>query len=470
MRGVIGKSLNPEVILKFTEAFGSWLIDKVGEKPKVLVGMDPRTTGPMIKKIAIGALQSVGAEVLDTCLCPTPALLFGHKNMDCDGTVIISASHNPPQYNGMKCLGPHGTYLGDEDLKEINSYFYGEKEPKHVKWDEYIPVFQVKNLVEQYFIDMKKYLDMDVFKAQNERKRKKLKVIVDTGCGAGSGVTASFLTELGCNAIEINNERQEDGSYPRMFEPTIEHLSILTEKIDEIGCDVAFAHDFDADRVTLIGERGQIYREDVILALIWKHILEKGKRENVDSIKLVTNCASSLMLDDLAEKYGATIEHTPVGERNLAVKLNQIKDTTKEGKNTLIFGGEGSCGGFMYPEFNNTRDGIFAAVMICEILLSTGKTITELVEEIPSYHSTRKNVKLEGVSAMEIMNPLKEHLDKNSIPYETIHNDVKVFGKDEWTLVHPSNTEPIIRIITEAKTEERTEELVKEMDQTISNL
>jgi len=258
-----------------------------------------------------------------------------------------------------------------------------------------------------------------------------------------------------------------------MFEPTINHLSKLERTIQELGCDVAFAHDFDADRVTLIGEKGQVYREDVIVALLWKHILERAQQQNKKTIKTVTNCASSLMLDDLAKEYGATIKHTPVGERNLAVAMNNLKEETSKNSakdDPLIFGGEGSCGGFMYPNFNNTRDGIFAAVLICETLLKTRKTVSELVAEIPTYESTRKNIHLEGKSPKLIIDKLKEDLEQKGTAYDTIDKDVKVFGQNEWTLVHPSNTEPIMRIIAEAKTTKRTEELVKSMHEKLMKL
>ena len=469
MRGIFGDSLTSEVIIRFCEAFGHWLRTKKNNTPKVLIGMDTRTTGSIVKNLALGALQGVGVRIIDVDVCSTPALLYGHKYFQCDGTVIISASHNPPIYNGMKCLAPTGTFLSKEELSEINTFFTLEKPVSYVEWNKVISIETRSDLTRIYLDAMKEFLDLNTFQSQ---KKQPLRVVVDPGAGAGSGLTATFLHELGCEVLEINAKLKPDGTFPREFEPIKPHLLDLGQKIAEFKADVGFAHDCDADRVGLIGETGEIYPEDVILALIVNYTLNKAKQKQKippSQIHMVTNCASSLMLDDLAEKFQVKLNKTPVGERYLAEKMNLLlKD--KDPNQNLIFGGEGSCGGFMLPAFNNTRDGIFAAVNICAILIETSKKISELVAELPHYVSLRKKIQLAKVSANSIMENLRTHLKKNKIDFETIDNDAKIMGDYEWTLVHPSNTEPIIRIITEAKTEQRARELLDEMDLLIEKL
>jgi phosphomannomutase / phosphoglucomutase len=471
MRGIIGKNLFPEVIIRFCEAFGTWLRQKTGRAPKVLVGMDTRTTGPMVKNLSLGALQSVGAILLDADVCPTPALLFGHKFYECDGTVIISASHNPPQYNGMKCLAPSGTFLSREELEEINQYFHGHQSNHYVDWVDYTQIKQIPELVKIYVSEMKKNVDLTLFSNQKE---KKLKIVVDAGAGAGSGITSAILSNLNCDVVEINDKLNADGTYPRDFEPIIAHLQDLSKKIIEIGADIGFAHDCDADRIGLINEKGEIYPEDIILGIIVNHILKDATDKDRKGVKyqdifMITNCASSLIFDDLTDKYGGQTIHTPVGERYLAEKMFQLMDEDKDHKN-LIFGGEGSCGGFMLPTFNNTRDGMFAAVKIAEIMLKTNKKISELADELPTYVSVRKKVALESQAALDIMQKLKEYHQTQEIGFESIDNDIKINGDHEWTLVHPSNTEPIIRIITEATTRDKATKLLDEMDSIIKSL
>jgi phosphomannomutase len=484
MRGIIGENLFPEVILHFCEAYGSWLRDKRDARAqkalavssalysptcRVLVGMDSRTTGPLIKTIAIGALQSVGIEVIDAGVCSTPVLLFGQKYLKCDGTAIISASHNPPQYNGMKCLSYTGTFLSREELDEINAYFNNRVPKRYVSWQAIQPVIEDKTLTESYFAHMKQFLDLKAFEGQRVNP---LKIIVDPGAGAGVGVTARFLTDLGCDVTEINTQLIGPSQFPREFEPIKPHLGVLAYKVQDLHAAVGFAHDCDADRLGLINEKGEIYPEDIILGLIVDYMLKEEQMKSPDdrrSSVLVTNCASSLIFDDLAARYHATISYTPVGERYLAEKMNLlISNDTHHSQ--FIFGGEGSCGGVMLPAFNNTRDGIFAAIKIAEILIKTGKSLTELVDNLPKYISLRKKIQSPGSDALVLMKKLKTHLQSRGLSFQEIDNDVKIIGNKEWTLVHPSNTEPIIRIITEATTEQRAQILLDEMDQMLQQL
>lgn len=478
MRGIFGQNLFPEVILKFCEAFGTWLqakrkgssfSEKINSRCTVLVGMDTRTSGPLVKHLAIGALMSVGVDIIDMDVCATPLLLFGHKLYKCDGTIIISASHNPPQYNGMKCLAPSGTFLSKEELEEINQYFYEIIPKNFVPWNEQGTVTTRTDLYDKYVGSMQSFLNFSIFK---EKQKNALKVIVDPGAGAGTGLTARILQILGLNVIEINSKKLGTYEFPREFEPIKPHLSKLSQTVIETQAQVGFAHDCDADRLGLIGEKGEIYPEDTILAIIVEYLLQQEAKKEPNMRKkplIVTNCASSLVLDDLALKYKGAIIHTPIGERYLAEKMNQLLGDPAHSKD-FVFGGEGSCGGVMIPLFNNTRDGIFAAVKICEILLNTGKKISELVNELPQYVSVRKKLNVKGSDALVIIKKLEVYLIQEKIPFERIDNDVKIHGEKEWTLIHPSNTEPIIRIITEAPSSRRAEELLDEMDKLIAKL
>lgn len=423
----------------------------------------------MIKSLVNGALVSVGVDIIDVGVCATPLLLFGHKIYHCDGTVIISASHNPPEYNGMKCLAPSGTFLSREELEEINQYFYGIEPNHYVGWKELGRWIQKTDLFRDYVSAMKQYINVDLFK---QSKGKPLKALVDTGAGAGSGVTSVILRDLGVNVIEINNKMRGSYEFPREFEPIKPHLTELSQKVLDLHADVGFAHDCDADRLGLLNEKGEIYPEDTILAVIVDDMLQQEQKRKEGSVRepiIVTNCASSLALEDIASKYGGRVIRTPVGERYLAEQMMILMKSPKA-KGQYIFGGEGSCGGLMLPSFNNTRDGIFAAVKICELLLAAKKPLSELIEGLPKYVSLRKKLALQKTGALDLMHKLKDYLKKQGTSFQEIDFDVRISEPKEWTLVHPSNTEPIVRIITEAPTETRAQALLDLMDKLLTQL
>ena len=216
--------------------------------------------------------------------------------------------------------------------------------------------------------------------------------------------------------------------------------------------DVGFAHDCDADRLAIIGENGNYYPEDVGLALIAEDYL-KNNVGKVEEVTFITNLASSLMFDVIAEKYGAEVKRTPVGEVFLIEEMNKVLRENKL-KNNLILGGEGSCGGVILPSFNSTRDGLFAAAKIVEILVNTGEKISKLVSKLPKYYSFRKNIVINPKDTTSIINGIKQELIDEGEVVEQVGWDLRFTKEKDWfVLIHPSNTEPIIRVISEAKRE-----------------
>ncbi|MFX0138329.1 MAG: hypothetical protein ACFFDN_32105, partial [Candidatus Hodarchaeota archaeon] len=230
--------------------------------------------------------------------------------------------------------------------------------------------------------------------------------------------------------------------------------------------DIGFAHDSDADRLAIIGENGVCYPEDIGLALITDFYLKNQKDINKE-IFFVTNLASSLRFEAIAEKYNAYVIRTPIGEKFLTEEMDKI--LLKSSKNRLVFGGEGSCGGVMFPDFNSTRDGIFAAAKIIEILVKTGEKVSKLVSSLPKYYSHRVNIDIKDRDVLSIIKNVKNELKEEGELFEQINHDLRLSQEKEWfVLIHPSNTEPVIRIISEAKREslarvycETTAELVK---------
>ncbi|MBA7671665.1 Phosphoglucosamine mutase [subsurface metagenome] len=377
------------------------------------------------------------------------------------GGIIITGSHNPQEWNGLKLLSTR-TFLDNNDLEIISNHL------KTIDLNSYKTALSdsensVKSLnpITNYVQDLLNYIDYREVKSHNN-----LKVVIDTGAGAGKLVTPKVLSELGCDIKLINDELLINEDFPREIEPIKQNLTDLIMEVWQGKYDIGFAHDTDADRLAIIGENGVCYPENIGLALITEYYL-KNQEDSNKEICFVTNLASSLRFEAIAEKYNARIIRTPIGERFLTLELENL--ILKSPKNQLVFGGEGSCGGFMFPYFNNTRDGIFAAAKIVEILVKTGENVSNLVAELPKYYSHRIKISIKNVDTKSIIKKLKNELIDEGEEVEQVNNDLRFGqGMDWFVLIHPSNTEPVIRIISEAKREslarvycEATAELVK---------
>ncbi|HEC37506.1 MAG TPA: hypothetical protein ENI29_04665, partial [bacterium] len=281
--------------------------------------------------------------------------------------------------------------------------------------------------------------------------------------------TNQILTDLGCEVKQINNEFLINNEFPREIEPIEENLKDLIMEVWQGKYDVGFAHDTDADRLAIIGENGECYPEDVGLALITEYFLNNLKN-NKGEIYFVTNIASSLMFEAIAEKHNVHVIRTPIGERFLTEKMDSlIQEKNSITEEIVVFGGEGSCGGVMFPQFNKARDGILATVKIVELLVDSGEKISKLVSKLPRYFSHREKIMIKRKNIKSIIEQVKKELIDEGEIVNHINMDLK-FGKEkEWfILIHPSNTEPIIRVISEARRKslariycEATTELVK---------
>jgi len=461
IRGIAHESLTIDFVKKLAWAFGTWLKN---EEKTVVIGRDTRISGKPFEDAIIEGLTIARCKIINLGICPTPIIIFSKNQLNIAAGMIISGSHNPPEWNGIKLL--HGfTFIDENELNQIMNLMENHSLnansldlKKKDKW-----VVEHYNPIPEYVRWL--YLHVDV----NEIKQKNhLKVAIDTGAGAGKLITPQLLTDLGCEVIKINNEFVNGTEFPRNQEPIAKNLQELIVKVMTEKCDVGFAHDCDADRLAIIGEDGTWYPEDTGLAIIANHYL-KNSQEPTRKI-FVTNLASSMMFDVIAEKYDAELIRTPVGERHLAAKMQELLDKYKnEPHPILIFGGEGSCGGIMFPPFNNARDGIFATAKLIEILTKTGKSMTELVSELPKFYSYRQVLEINSTKIHQLIHELKSELVKEGEDVSQHGLDLR-FGKDkEWfVLIHPSNTEPVIRVIAEAKREslarlycETTTELLK---------
>ncbi|MFX1376005.1 MAG: hypothetical protein ACFFA0_09355 [Promethearchaeota archaeon] len=461
IQGIIGKDLNFNIAKKISIAFGLWLNSK---EKKVIISKDTRPSGKVLEKAVIEGLIGTGNKVVNLRICPTPITIYTKNKYNIPGGIIITGSHNPQEWNGLKLLSLNN-FVNKNDLEQISNIinkidikFYPPK--KRVKHKQ----IEILNPIPEYIQDLYKFVDQ-----KRVKKKNNLRVVIDTGAGTGKFATPKILEGMGCEVKLLNNDLLLNNLFPREIEPIEKNLSDLRMEVWQGDYDIGFAHDSDADRLAIIGENGVCYPEDISLALITDYYLRNDRYPDAEKI-FVTNLASSLRFDVIVEKYNAKIIRTPVGERFLSEKMTElIEKQNMSSKTKIIFGGEGSCGGFMYPNFNNTRDAIFAATKIIEILVKTNKPVSELVFNLPKFHSCRKKIIIKDKRINSIIDNLKNELIEEGEQVEQIGLDLR-FGKGkEWfVLIHPSNTEPIIRIISEAKREslarvycEATTELVK---------
>ncbi|MFW9828391.1 MAG: hypothetical protein ACFFEY_12445 [Candidatus Thorarchaeota archaeon] len=458
IRGRVKKDLNYDIVKKIAISFG-YLMD--GKDKKVIIGRDTRPSGSFIEKALIEGLVISGFKILNVGICPAPVIIHTKKKLKIPAGIIITGSHNPQEWNGLKLLS-NTTFLNSEDLGIISTYLdnidlnnYNEFQ---VNIDKNI---EILDPIKDYIQDLMRYVDNSEIKNKNN-----LKVVIDSGAGAGKYVTPKVLNELGCKIKLINNNLLVNKDFPREIEPIKRNLKDLIMEVWQGKFDIGFAHDSDADRLAIIGENGECYPEDIGLAIIMRYYLEKYQNSDKEII-FITNLASSLRFDAIAKNYNAKVIRTPIGERFLTEKMDFL--VKKASGNQLIFGGEGSCGGFMYPYFNNTRDGIFAAAKIIEIMIKSQKSISKLVSELPKYYSHRIRINIKSLEIKSLIDSVKAELLNEGEEVEQISNDLR-FGKgtDWFVLIHPSNTEPIIRVISEAKRDslarvycEATAELVR---------
>ncbi len=460
IRGIFGKALTLETARAISHAFGLWLKSK---EKRVIVGRDTRPSSVQLSDQVIKGLITSGCEVYNAEISPTPAIIYEKNKLGLDGGIIISGSHNPPEWNALKLISER-TFIGHDELEEVLIQLESNSIQVNIEAIKLkAGLIKEVNANADYTTALLEFLNKD-----RTEFTKSFKVILDTGAGAGNYVTPAVLRGLGCEVITINDELDENDQFPREIEPIEENLQDLIIKVWKEKADIGFAHDCDADRLAIVGNDYKCYFEDVGLAIITDHYLEEMEREGKKVI-FVTNVASSMRFEALAIKHGAELIRTPVGERFLAEKMHTLQRFCSDSEEIVIFGGEGSCGGIINPSFNLARDGIYAAAKIIDILSKTNQPISNLVSKLPKYYSHRAKINLKSNNVPLIINKLKRELYSEGEKVDQIDQDLRFGEEREWfVLIHPSNTEPVIRIISEAKRDslarvycETTAELVK---------
>ncbi|MCD6244976.1 MAG: phosphoglucosamine mutase [Candidatus Korarchaeota archaeon] len=432
IRGIFGSGMDAEVAMKISNLFGH----RLGTGSIVVVGRDTRPSGEVLEHAVISGLNSAGVDVLNVGIAPTPTIEWAVDRYQADGGVIISASHNPPEWNALKLIGKRGVLLHPDEMEELKQEFFSGR-LRNVPWSDIGRVESI-DVIGEYIEDLLNFVNADRI------REAELKAVLDVNGGAGAYVTPYIFEALG---VKVNTINSAPGIFVRGMEPKPDTLEDLSKIVPAIGFDVGFAHDADADRLTVVTEMGDVMTEDISLALVVDYILERRGGGT-----LVVNIASSKMFDDIARKRGAKIYRTPVGEAYVAHKMIELNATV---------GGEGSCGGVILPEFHLGRDGPLAASIIMEIISSKGRSISEIIYELPKYHMIRENFKIER-SWDEIKEELLSLAERRGMALD-LTDGVKMSDMESWALVRPSKTEPKIRVLVESEDIEVARELLSEI-------
>ncbi len=429
IRGKIGEDFTPGFLVNVGRAIGTYL--PLGSN--VILGTDTRVSANMVKDAVISGLLSAGVNVIDIGIAPTPAIQLYTKRHG-DFGIAITASHNPPEFNGVKAIAPDGTELPrneEEKIEEI--YFSGNF--RNVEWNKVGNYKRREDANEEYVNSILSLVDVEKI------KEKHFKVVLDCANGASCFTSPYLLEKLGCKVISLNC--QPDGRFPgHNSEPKPENLKDLVEMVKATNADLGIAHDGDADRAIFVDDRGRYLYGDKTLALVAREIVREKKGI------VVTPVSSSLVLEEVVKKEGGKVVYTKVGAPIVARKM------IEEG---AIFGGEEN-GGLIFPEYQYCRDGAMALAKLLEILAKKEKNLSELVDELPKYTQMKISVECKNERKGKVLEELKERVKGENL--NTL-DGVKIMGKDWWVLIRPSGTEPIYRIYAEAKDENILKEIVE---------
>ena len=442
IRGTIGgkvsENLTPIDIVKFTIAYTRFIAGKIGaRKPRIVLGRDARISGEMVNSIIEGTLLGCGADVINVGLCTTPGTEMAVITHKADGGIIITASHNPKQWNALKLLNEKGEFLNDKEGKQIlalaeeEEFIFPDVDSigKVILREDFNPthIDQVLAL---------KLVDVEKVKARH------FKVVVDAVNSIGGVVIPALLRKLGCEVVELNCE--PNGHFAHNPEPLPENLTEISEVIVREGADLGIVVDPDVDRLALVNEDGTMFGEEYTLVAVADYILSHTKGNTC------SNLSSSRALSDVTVAHGGEYAASAVGEVNVVTKMKEIG---------AVIGGEGN-GGVIYPELHYGRDALVGVGLFLTHLAELNIPMTELRKRYPAYFASKNKIELTpAIDVDKVLATIKERYANERV------NDidgVKIDFAEHWVHLRKSNTEPIIRIYVEAKSQEFAHEVAQQ--------
>jgi phosphomannomutase/phosphoglucomutase len=435
-RGVANEDLTPAFVTRVAKAAGSfWGVERAA------VARDTRATGSMLASAAAAGLAEVGADVARLGVVPTPGVQ-AYCEREGVPALVITASHNPPEYNGVKLVGPDGVELRRPDLERIEERLLGD-DYDAVAWDAAGQVRDHEGARERYRDQLLAAVDREPIAAAD------LTVAVDPGHGAGALTNPEFFRELGCEVVTVH--ATPDGRFPGRYpEPVPEHLGDLGDLVRAADADVGIAHDGDADRAIFFDEAGEYVEGDATLAALAAAELEEG-----DTAVSAVNVSQRLV--DVCEAAGADLELTPIGSTNIITRVRELSAADTH----VPVAGEGN-GGIFFPDYRLARDGAYTAARFLQLVAE--RPVSEVVEPYGGYHNVRVNVDYETDPQRDAMlSAAREHAHDADADLNTTDGYRLDYG-DAWVLARPSGTEPVVRIYAEARSAARAEDLAARLE------
>jgi phosphomannomutase len=434
VRGRVGGALTPDVVARYAAGFGAWAKARAGGKrANIVLGRDSRVSGPMFHRVVLSALQSVGCDVIDVGMAPTPTNQLAVEHHHAAGGLAVTASHNPIEWNALKFISPTGLFLDGDESREMRAIVDGEI-PRaewqllgHFEADSAAISRHIERILAIPFIDV------------DGIRRRRFRVALDCVRGVGGVFMPRLLDELGCDVTAINLET--DGVFPRSPEPVPENLGELEDLVRSSGAEIGLAVDPDVDRLALVSDQGKAIGEDYTLALAAKLVL-RHREGNV-----VTNLSTSRIVDDMAAEQGRKVIRAPVGEVNVATRMRS--------ENAPI-GGEGN-GGVILSELHLGRDAPVGAAIILQLLLEEGRPLSEIVAQYPRYSIVKDKLDRPAARLDDVYRSLTAAFPDAAADTQ---DGLRLTWPDRWVHVRPSGTEPIVRVIAEAPSNEEAQALI----------
>ena len=419
IRGRVGEALTPEVVARYAAGFGAWASAKRGASSKIVVGRDSRVSGPMFHRVVLSALQSVGCTSIDIGLTTTPTCQLAVEHHHAAGGLMISASHNPIEWNALKFIGPTGLFLEASEGAEMRALV--EQGIPRATWDKLGSIESDDRAVQRHIdrVLAIPYVDVEGIRRRN------FNVALDCVRGAGAIIMPALLERLGCRVTAINLET--DGRFPRPPEPVAENLGELERLVLQSGAVVGFAVDPDVDRLALVSDEGKAIGEDFTLALAARLVL----RHRHGSV--VTNLSTSRIVEDVATAANAPVIRSPVGEVNVAVRMRDEK---------APIGGEGN-GGVILSEVHLGRDAPVGAALLLQLLHEEDVPLSRIVSELPRYVIVKDKLDRPEASLDTVYDALRSAFPGAAADSQ---DGLRLSWPDRWVHVRPSGTEPIVRV------------------------
>lgn len=442
--GPVGDNLTPIDIVRFSAAYGQWLIKRhAGVSCKVVIGRDARKSGAMLSSLVTATLQGMGIDVLDAGLSTTPTVEMAVVRERAQGGIILTASHNPGQWNALKLLNERGEFISGQDGAEVLAF--AEKEDfGFADVDALGSVQELEDAIESHIDAIVQLPLVDTHTIANAN----LKVVVDGVNSTGGLALIPLLERLGVDEV-IPMYCEPTGEFPHNPEPLPEHLTEISAKVVESGADLGIVVDPDVDRLALISEDGTMFGEEYTLVAVADYVLSRNPGNTV------SNLSSSRALRDVTRKYNQQYRAAAVGEVNVVEAMKH---------SNAIIGGEGN-GGIIYPELHYGRDAMVGIALFLSHMARSGKTASDLRKALPAYYMTKRKIELKpGMDVDALLLTIKDSY-KDLEPNTT--DGVKIDFEDGWVHLRKSNTEPIIRIYSEGISESKAIQLADEIGRRI---